>query len=632
MVTPTSARAFADTRAFGLSRPLLSAACATASLASIAAATPPVVPFTEEAVDRGLVHYVEFPQLYGQYGFGSGFVDLDNDGDPDVVLLGRTDLIVSVYENDGTGHFISRSATCGIGAIPKQSSFAAGDYDGDGYLDLYITQAGGTCKLFHNNGNWTFTDVTAASGATTNGVCKGAAWGDIDGDGDLDLHVAVYRNAFGAPNNIPSAVFRNNGDGTFTNISASIPGFLDPAYSFTGTWTDIDLDGDVDLYVSNDRGHLGPFFQGNQLWRNDNGTFVEISDTSGAGVQLFSMGLACGDFDNNGLPDFYCANIANLSQPLGGLNPLLLNQDGAHFVQGQVQWNVGAYMTGWGAEFFDFNNDGNLDLYINNQLIPNAIFLNPGVPPCINVSAQANVPGSDAYSYASSAADVDMDGDLDLLVGDVGSNALLYINHSGDGLNWMKLRPVGIGRNTFAVGGFAKIWLDANGSPRFRDIYAGGRSYLGSDQMEMFVGLETRATLPKVEMHWPKGPSGVVVRTLTNLPANHAWSIYPPGRLGDADGDGFVTRIDHAVFDACLAEGFVHGCEMMDFDGDSDIDAADQAAFLKRASDFDGDGVVGASDLGILLGAWGTPNLSCDLDGSGLVGAADLAVLLGAWG
>jgi len=588
-------------------------------------------PFTEEGVARGLNYVVESPQQYGQYGFGSGFADLDNDGAPDIIVLGATNTVVGVFENDGTGQFTSRSLTCGIGSVPKQSSFAAGDYDGDGDLDVFITTTGATCKLFRNNGNWTFSDVTLAAGINVPGVAKGAAWADIDGDGDLDLHVAVYRNAFGAPSNLPSAVLRNNGNGTFTNISSSIPGFLDPAYSFTGTWVDIDLDGDVDLYVSNDRGHLGPFFQGNQLWRNDNGTFVEISAPSGAGVSLFSMGLACGDFDHNGYPDFYCSNIANVNQPLLGLNPLLLNQGNGTFTQGQVTWGVGAFTTGWGTEFFDADNDGTLDLYVNNQLVPNLFFLNAERPPATEMAEQAECLGSTGYSYASSAADVDLDGDLDLLVGDLGTTPLLYINHQGELSHWVKLRPVGVGKNRFAVGGFAHVWLDARGTPRFRDVFAGGRSYLGVDLLEMHVGLGARLTLPKVEMHWPKSPSGVVVRTLTNLPADKAWSIYPPARLGDADGDGIITSIDRDVFDACAVEGFVPGCEMMDFDGDSDIDTADVLSFAHRSSDFNADGIVGSADLGILLGTWGAASSLCDLDGSGIVGPADLAELLGNW-
>jgi hypothetical protein len=147
----------------------------------------------------------------------------------------------------------------------------------------------------------------------------------------------------------------------------------------------------------------------------------------------------------------------------------------------------------------------------------------------------------------------------------------------------------------------------------------------------MHVGLGPRRTIAKVEMHWPKTPDGVVVRVFTNLPADHTWSLYQPKRLGDADGDGAITGIDRDVFSACLLEGYVEGCEMMDFDADSDIDGVDQAAFAHKSCDFDGDGIVGPADLAIMLGTWGSPNAVCDLDGSGAVGAADLAVLLGVW-
>lgn len=591
-----------------------------------------VLPFTEEAVERGLIHWVDTPQLYGTYGFGSGFADLDNDGDPDAVLLGRTDLIVSVYENDGTGHFISRTFTCGIGSVPKQSAFSAADFDNDGDLDIFITQIGQTCRLYRNNGDWTFSVMTGPSLPTSNGVAKGSAWSDIDFDGDLDLHIAVYRNAGGAPMNIPSAMFRNDGGGVFTNISSTIPGFLDPAYSFTGTWTDIDLDGDQDLYVSNDRGSLPPFFQGNQLWRNDDGTFVEISSTSGAGVALFSMGLASGDFDGNGYPDFYTTNLPSPNQPLLGQNPLLLNHSDSIFTQGQVLWDVEVFASGWGCEMFDANNDGTLDLYVNNQFATNNLFINPGSPPAVDYGILAGVPGSRNYSWCSSVADIDGDGDLDLLVGDLGSNALLYVNHSESVNHALKVRPVGEATNRFAVGGWAHVWLDQSSSPIFRDVWSGGRSYLGHTTTDMHIGLGSRTALAQLEMHWPRGPAGNVVRTFRNLPAGGHWRLYPPSRLGDVDGDGAITAIDRATFDACFLEGFVEGCEMMDFDGDSDIDGADDFAFRHKASDFDGDGVVGPTDLGIMLGAWGVPNQLCDLDGSGAVGATDLGMLLGVWG
>lgn len=591
-----------------------------------------ITPCTEEGTARGLLYPIPFPQQNGIYGFGSGFVDLDGDGDLDVVAIGRPDGVIGIFENDGFGHFTARAATSGIPALLRPSAFAAGDYDGDGLPDLYVTQIAVTGRLFRNNGDFTFTDVTASAGCTTAGASKAAAWGDFDGDGWLDLHIANYRGAWPGTSGIPSVLYRNNGDGTFTSVGSTIPGFNDPAYSFLGAWVDIDRDGDVDLYISNDRGSLPPFFQGNQLFRNDDGVLVEISDASGAGVQLFSMGVAVGDFDDNGYPDFYCTNIPSPNQPLGGVNPLLLNQGNGTFTLANQPWGVSVYQSGWGALFFDFDHNGHLDLYVNNQAVANQLFLNPGAPPAVDVTLAAGCPGSTFYSYASSVGDVDGDGDLDLLVGDVGAQPLLYINHEGNRRNWIKLAVVGDGPNTQAIGGHGLAWLDASGPPRFRDIGAGGRSYLGQDGLDIHLGIGDRPVLAAFEMRWPRGTPGLPVRTFTNLPANQRWTLYPPVRLGDADADGALTGIDRLVFEDCLAFGFIPGCEMMDFNGDSAIDALDALAFNHRASDFDADGIVGPADLAVLLGLWGSLSPICDLDGSGVVDSADLAILLGLWG
>lgn len=620
------------------SRSSASLAAVAALSASVAGLAPtalgggPLSPFTEEAISRGIVYEVDFPQLVGIYGFGSGFSDLDGDGDADVLILGANDGVVGLFENDGHGHFTNRGPTCGISPLVKASSFVAGDLDGDGIVDLFISQIDAGNRIYRGLGGLQYVDVSAGSGTAVNGPCKAVSLADYDSDGDLDIFVPVYRN--GSPGGIgkPSSLFRNDGGMHFTDVAAA-NGLTKPAYTFTGAWTDFDLDGDPDLYLSNDRGHIGPFFQGNQLFRNDNGQLVEISAASGAGVQLFSMGLAVGDFDGNGYPDFYCTNIATANQPTAGANPLLLNQGNGTFVRGDQLWGVSSFITSWGAEFFDFDNEGTIDLYVNNQFDLNSFFQNHPTPAATNISLAAGCPGAaDGYSYASSAADIDADGDYDLLVGDLGSNAFLYVNHEGEKRNAVRIRVVGAPGNPSAIGATLRGQLDPGGPLLFRDIFAGGRSYLGHDLPEAHFGLGRRTALHAVTVRWPLGIEGGPTRIIHNLPAGDVWTVYPPSRLGDVDADGKLTSVDRQTLDTCSARGFIPGCEMMDFDGDSDVDGDDLFLFNHKASDFDGDGLVGPQDLAVMLGVWGTANVICDLSGDGSVGPEDLAALLGVWG
>jgi len=622
-----------NTRSWGTRAGSFAAAvCAALFLSAPSAAQGPVfAPFSEEAASRGIVYPIPAPQWNGIYGFGAGFADLDNDGDPDIIVLGRLSGKIGVFENDGTGQFIDRSNGMGAITTEKPSAFAAGDLDGDGDIDLFVTQIDVGCLVLRNDGAFHFTDVSENSGTLTPGPVKAASLADFDGDGDLDIYVAVYRNLTPSGLNMPSSLYRNNGDGTFTDVAAQ-NGLTTPGYTFTGVWTDTDRDGDPDLYISNDRGYLPPYFQGNQLFRNDGGQMVEISEGSGANAKFFSMGVGVGDIDHNGFPDFYCTNLPNVNQPLQGKNPLFLNQGGNTFVRGDDQWGVGHVTVSWGAEMFDFDNDSNVDLYVSNQFEANTLYRNLGTPPVIDVTEFANCPGAAAYSYTSASADVDGDGDLDLLVSDLGSNVLLYINHEGETRNSVAFKIRGEGINRDSIGATAVAYLDEGGPPTFYDVHAGGRSFLGHHMPEVHIGLGTRTEVARIDIRWPMGTSGSASRTITNLPANNRWTIYSPARLGDFNGDAIITSVDRAAFQLCLAHGFLPGFEMMDMDGDSDIDADDLVLLYHKASDFDGDGVVGSSDLAILLGAWGTRGGVHDLDDSGVVGSGDLATLLGSWG
>jgi hypothetical protein len=585
------------------------ALAAVVCLAGAAEAGAPA-PFTEEALARGLSFTMgPYPQVQGYVGQGSGFVDLDSDGDPDVVLIGRSDGRIGVFENIGGGIFVDHTLTSGIPTtIIQDEGFSAADYDADGFIDLYITQANNRPNflLRNNGGNFTFTDVTLASGATDGlKVHTGSSWGDYNNDGWPDLYACSY-----GQNN---SIFRNNGNGTFSNQTLALGVGGGGALSFLAAWTDYDRDGDVDLYLSNDRAPLS--FPPNVLWQNNGGTFTNVSAASGAGVSLFSMGIGVGDLDDNLYPDLYVTDINTWdsnggSLPYDGFNQLLLNQGDGTFVESADAWAVDNRITSWAAIVFDWDNDGYKDLYVNNQFEPNALFHCTGAPPCVNVAAALGVEAAydpvydlgandlpDKASFNSAVADVDGDGDLDLLVNNLGYRAELFINNEGSTRNWVRYDIVGLHPNRNAIG--ANVEVTAAGRTQFYENYAGANGYLGQNELVIHVGLGDAEVADTTVVRWP---SGGPTRTLTGLPAQQRWKIYPPSRLCDHDGDG-VDHDDFVEFAGCFATGFSTGCEMMDFDGDSGIWTDDlDACFGGTPSDCNGNGTEDLAEIVLDLG------------------------------
>jgi enediyne biosynthesis protein E4 len=591
-----------------------------------------IVPFTSEAGSRGLnFTMMPYPPISGYYGFGCGFADFDSDGDRDVIVVGAANGRVGLFENVG-GTFIDRSLTSGIFPMTALSSFATADYDNDGDEDLLLTRVIEPSGLYRNDGNFTFTEVTFAAGIDTARLAKGACWGDYDGDGWIDLFICNYFYFFGPPGASENQLYRNNGDGTFEDVAPALSLNSDGA-SLEAVWTDYDRDGDLDLYVSNDRGPYAGF-PANELYRNDGGTFTDVSQSSGADARLFSMGLACGDLDSNGRVDFFCTNTTDPAPPLFGAFPLLLGSPKGTFTQAQDLWGVAHPTTnwGWGSTFFDWNNDGRLDLYVHDQFSPNSLFQNNGRPPLVDVAAAAGIEGSNLASYCSAFGDVDGDGDIDVLMNNMGEAVTLFINKEGEKRNAVSFRVISTASRAAAVG--ANASLTVGKTTLYRESYAGGNSYLGQNELNLHFGLDAATTATSAVVRWPaNGPT----RTFSSIPANHTWTIYPPAKLGDGDQDGDIDAADRVAL--CDALGNVEpGTELFDFDGNFVVGSSDVMAlktlFLAAGlkwSDLNGDNHVDAADLAIILGAWGSTDCVKDLDGSGEVSATDLSILLGDW-
>lgn len=524
-------------------------------------------PFTEEAVVRGVNYTVQYAAAFG---CGLAFADLNNDGAPDLIVLGRTGTgapTIGIYANNGAGVFLDRTALSGIPPLPQASGVSAADYDGDGDLDLYITTYMTGHKLLRNNGNFTFTDVTAAAGVGDTGAGMGSSWADFDGDGWVDLYVAnrtgsTMPNGQGSP--IMNMLYRNNGDGTFTDVAVQQGVAAADAPSFQPGFFDFDRDGDADLYLSNDKGHSANCQWRNMMWRNDGGMFVNISQASGTDGCIDAMSTTMGDYDNNGYQDIYVTN-----NPVG--NYLYLNQGDGTFINRADEAGVAGYHVGWGALIFDFDHDGWFDLYVCSVNTQNFLFDNNGVWPATNIAAQMGV-ALRANSFCVAGADIDNDGDVDFAVSATTSRIRLYINHEGQRRSWAKFRVIGEGHNTWGIG--TNIDLRTGENWQLREVIAGS-SYKTQDDLIVHYGLNDAEIMDEIRVLWPGGAT----RTLMNYAANRKWTLYPPARMGDFNADGVVDLADfNAMRDCwtgCVPGGIQPGCEMMDFNGDSMVEDVD---------------------------------------------------------
>jgi hypothetical protein len=627
--------------------------------ACIAANADVPLPFYEEAIQRGVIYLVyqgEFDGA-GQFGCGLALADLDNDGDPELVCVGASNARTGLYHNQGSGRF-KRILGSGLPDLHQASGVVAADYDGDGDLDLHFSCWHEMDRLYRNDsaeGTYLFTDVTIEAGMSDSaGPGTGAAWSDYDRDGDLDLYVA---NRSGSEGNwFPNQFWRNNGDGTFTDIAAQ-QGVDDLYATIQPVWLDYDRDGDPDLYLSTDKGGNGG--SSNRLFNNHLGIFTEVSKRSRSNVAIDSMGVGLGDLDSNGYLDLYCTNIS-----LG--NPMLMNNGNGTFSNQMKQTGTGSYATGWGAHFFDFDNDADDDLYVCNMSDGlNRLYINDRSFPMQDVAAYCAVHCL-GDSYCMAVGDVDLDGDLDIVIQNHLELIKLFINNEGSQRNWVKFNVRGIDKNLYEVG--ARLTATVDGHQTLHEIGAGS-SYKSSHDYIQHFGLDDADHLEHLTVEFNR----VGVREFSDIPGNTTWTILHPYLLGDLDEDGDVDPLDLCGFrDRFQTVPFLSGSEFLDFNGDFRIEQDDILAFLEiyegpiddcdgdgtidaiqiargdapdedhdgridgcegntPPGDLNGDGIVDGQDLNELLGWWGTGWEHGDLDGDGTVGGEDLLVLLANW-
>jgi predicted NUDIX family NTP pyrophosphohydrolase len=479
-------------------------------------------------------------------GPGVAFFDYDNDGWVDIFMVnsGPADfykpaapLKNALYKNNRNGSFTDVTDQAGVaGGKEFGMGCAIADYDNDGYQDILVT-AYGRCTLYHNNGNGTFTDVTDKAGLAAPGWTTSAVWFDYDNDGKLDLFLCSFvqfslaNNVFCGDNKLgkrfyciprvfkptPSLLYRNNGDGTFTQVSAGtdIERALGKALGVVAT--DLNNDGLMDLFVANDTVQNFLFMnRGKGKW-DEIGLSSEVG-FSANGTPRSGMGVDAADFDGDGLQDLF---VANVDQEMFSL---YRNNGKEFFTDVAAPHGVAQatrLLSGWGLKFFDYDNDGLVDLFLANghpddmiesysQQVrykePLLLFRHEGKK-LTNVSAQAGPVFQKMFAARGLAVgDYNNDGRIDVLVGNNGAAPVLLKNNAADGNHWVGVRLQGTTCNRDAVG--ATITWSAGGVTRSRYKSNGG-SYMSSHDMREVLGLAAATKVDWIEIKWPP-PSGRV--------------------------------------------------------------------------------------------------------------------------
>ncbi len=514
-------------RAGGQQRPEPAPAVAAPAIFFTDVTEPAGIAFRHSFGDQELSNIVE--------GTGPGVAFFDYNGDtlPDLYFLNgawhreisdyrsrtlRGRLTTALYRNTGDGTFTDVTGEAGVGDKGYGMGAAAADYDGDGDLDLYVLNYGPNV-LYRNNGDGSFTDVTQEAGLTEPLWSVAAPWLDYDRDGDLDLYVANYleydkgafrdyyaAQAYPGPlayEGQPDHLYRNNGDGTFTDVTTETGVLAAGGRAMSAVAVDLDLDGDDDVYVANDA-------MSSALWLNDGtGRFTDQAGPQGlafgeGGQGASSMGPAVGDADRNGLLDVWIPDM--------GYGTLLSQREEALYVDVTAQTNLtlicGQY-TGWGSGLVDFDNDGYLDLFVANgnahhlYTEEDVLARNDGRGRYVDVARTGGEYFRQKFVGRGAAfADFDNDGDIDVVVANLAERPRLLRNDSENPNHWLKVVPLLANGRTTALG--ARVTVTAGSMRSVHPVHAVS-GYLSASDPRAHFGLGSATHADRVEIRWPDG-------------------------------------------------------------------------------------------------------------------------------
>jgi hypothetical protein len=492
-------------------------------------------------------------------GSGVGLIDYDNDGWLDIYIVNGSTFDAldgkaepphaALFHNNHDGTFTDVAAKAGVTNDRWGFGVAIADYDNDGWSDILVTNWGKN-RLYHNNHDGTFTDVAEKAGLTLGNWSAGATWGDYDGDGKLDVFISGYvhfdrdnlpyekTKATGfsycefrgepvmcGPKNLegePDHLFHNNGDGTFTDVSAKagVADAMNRYYGLTPVFVDVNSDGKPDLVVANDS-TLSYLY----LNRGD-GTFEDASFGTGFGLnedgrEVAAMGVAVGDYMNNGLLDFAISDFSDEAKLL------FRNQGKGGFSEVSMRSGIGKIsipFLGWGDAFLDFDNDGWLDLmFVNGHIYPAADRLDWGTSyaqrpllfhndrdgkftevPAVKGSGLAQILSGRGAAFG----DLFNDGKIDAVINQIDGPPALLRNVNPDHHHWVELKLVGgVKSPRDAVG--ATVYLTTTGM-RLRQDVISGESYVSTNDPRLHFGLGDAKEAGSAEIHWPSGAKETV--------------------------------------------------------------------------------------------------------------------------
>ena len=501
------------------------------------------VEFRHTNGERGEKYFIE------PIGSGVALFDFDNDGDLDLYCVNGSTLPKAdtpmpptnvLYRNDG-GVFTDVTNEAAVGDTGYGLGCCVGDYNNDGFTDLYVTNYG-TNVLYRNNGDGTFTDVADIAGVAGNQFSSGCAFVDVDADGYLDLYIVNYVQfdpntnpecarlgvrTYCTPEALPGAadvLYRNNGDGTFTDVSEKAGIGTTSGKGLGIVCGDIDNDGDVDIFVAND---TTPNF----LYRNDTDTAIKMTeDALFAGVALSEegraysgMGANLGDFDNDGYLDIVITNFQDQT------NSLYHNAQSGFFNEMSFAKGIGErslpYLA-WGVDFIDFNNDGWLDLFIANGHLddniaemdpigtypqPNQLFLNNRG---INFSEIPDATiAQRKVSRGTAFGDIDNDGDVDVVISNLKDSPTVLRNDGGNASRWLSVKLIGTHCNRDAIG--ARVTVVSGGLTQIREVKSGS-GYISQNDLRLHFGLADATRVDTLTVRWSCGKRQTLQDVETN--------------------------------------------------------------------------------------------------------------------